>query len=435
MDHDRFPFNFRKTHKIMKSIFTLLTISLFISLTFGQVDIGLEIESADDGIIIGEVSGTGIHIDEALGTGLKVSSSGMFGVDAQGFLAAGVFRGRVGVGTDSPLNNIHSHLGSASSNYMQITNFNTGTSNSDGLHIGIMSSGIASILQKENLRLQLGTNNQERMTISSQGLVGIGTASPGEKLHIHSSGSNESLVRATNGNITQGLELGVEDNGDALIIHRDKNNLNFGTNNVIGMTLDEGGDVGIGVDDPAARLHIQDESLTQFHMSVTDNVQGDRDWGIETSSQSFQIKDLSQSVSFQSKISINAQSGDVGLGDPTPDADFDITRNSTYSHINAGDAMFTVSSSRSLKENIRKVDVENILEKMSKVDVQNYDWRPDVFSGEEKDRQNKMGLIAEDFHTILGRGSDKEINTNEVIMVLWMAVQELRKELKSIRNR
>ncbi|MBU4348502.1 hypothetical protein KJ671_03335 [Patescibacteria group bacterium] len=34
-------------------------------------------------------------------------------------------------------------------------------------------------------------------------------------------------------------------------------------------------------------------------------------------------------------------------------------------------------------------------------------------------------LIAEDFHVIFERGSDKELNGNEVQMALWLAVQEL----------
>lgn len=410
------PMNFMENSKIMKILLTLTAIFSIITLNYAQVT---------DGIII----------EEATETGLKVESAGMYGIDVQGSSAAGVFRGRVGVGTDAPQTNMHSHQGTSTSNYLKITNASTGSNLSDGLNLGISSTGNAFIMQKENLRLQFGTNDNERMTISGQGLVGIGTASPGEKLHLHSSGSNQSFYKATNGNTTQGIEMGIEDNGDALIMHRDKNNLKFGANNTIGMTLDEAGDLGIGIDDPDARLHIQDASLTKFHMSVTDAVQGDRDWGIETSSQSLQIKDLSQPFSSQSKISINAQSGDVGIGDPTPDADFDVTRNSTYSHLNAGDATFTVSSSRSLKENIQRVRVDNILEKMANVQVQNYDWRPEVFSGEEDDRTNKIGLIAEDFHTILGRGSDREINTNEVIMVLWMAVQELRQELKNIRSR
>lgn len=402
--------------KIMKILLTLTAIFSIITLNHAQVT---------DGIII----------EEATETGLKVESAGMYGIDVQGSSAAGVFRGRVGVGTDSPQTNMHSHQATSDANYFKITNTSSGTGSSDGFDLGINSSGNALVMQKENLRLQFGTNNLERMTISDQGLVGIGTVSPDEKLHLHSSGSNESFYKATNGNTTQGIEMGIEENGDALIIHRDKNNLTFGTNNVIGMTLDEGGDLGIGVANPGARLHIKDQSLTQFHISVADDVQGDRDWGIETSSQSFQIKDLSQPVSFQSKISINAMSGDVGLGDPTPDADLDVTRNNTYSHLNAGDATFTVSSSRSLKEKIRRVQVENILEKVAAVQVQNYDWRKEVFSGEEDDRTNKIGLIAEDFHTILGRGNEKEINTNEVIMVLWMAVQELSIELERIKGR
>jgi hypothetical protein len=44
--------------------------------------------------------------------------------------------------------------------------------------------------------------------------------------------------------------------------------------------------------------------------------------------------------------------------------------------------------------------------------------------------KDKIGLMAEDFHTVFGRGSDKLINGQEVEMALWLAVQELTAENK-----
>ncbi len=44
-----------------------------------------------------------------------------------------------------------------------------------------------------------------------------------------------------------------------------------------------------------------------------------------------------------------------------------------------------------------------------------------------------MGLIAEDFHVIFERGSDKQLNGNEVQMALWLAVQELKAENNELK--
>ena len=46
-----------------------------------------------------------------------------------------------------------------------------------------------------------------------------------------------------------------------------------------------------------------------------------------------------------------------------------------------------------------------------------------------------MGLIAEDFHTVFGRGDEKYINGQEVQMALWLAVQQLTEKNKELTDR
>ncbi len=89
----------------------------------------------------------------------------------------------------------------------------------------------------------------------------------------------------------------------------------------------------------------------------------------------------------------------------------------TFSRINAGSTTFTASSSRTIKENLVPVSLKGILEKISAIDVYKYDF----ISG-PKDR---LGLMAEDFHQVFQRGSDKLIDGQEVEMALWLAVKEL----------
>jgi DNA anti-recombination protein RmuC len=94
------------------------------------------------------------------------------------------------------------------------------------------------------------------------------------------------------------------------------------------------------------------------------------------------------------------------------------------SFIDAGSAQFTFSSSRTIKENLSPVQVPNILDKISQVGVYNYDY----INGPK----DKLGLMAEDFHTVFGRGSDKLINGQEVEMALWLAVQQLTAQNKEL---
>ncbi|MFA9288282.1 MAG: MerR family DNA-binding transcriptional regulator [Weeksellaceae bacterium] len=109
--------------------------------------------------------------------------------------------------------------------------------------------------------------------------------------------------------------------------------------------------------------------------------------------------------------------GNVGIGTTDPQADLDIASGASYSRANAGDTQFTASSSRTLKENFSEVTVANIRDRILGTQVYTYD-----FIDGPKDR---MGLIAEDFHTIFGRGSNKMINGQEVQMALWLGMQDL----------
>ena len=122
--------------------------------------------------------------------------------------------------------------------------------------------------------------------------------------------------------------------------------------------------------------------------------------------------------------------GDVGIRCNNPASDLVISATAncsgSQSSINAGSAQFTVSSSRTIKENLEPVAVPDLLERISKVDVYTYDFK--------KGAKNRLGLMAEDFHTVLERGSDKLIDGNDVQMALWLAVQQLTAQSKALQE-
>ncbi len=128
-----------------------------------------------------------------------------------------------------------------------------------------------------------------------------------------------------------------------------------------------------------------------------------------------------------------ASAGEVGIGCQTPD--FDLTIGSvvancsagSYSKINAGSATFTTSSSRSLKKNLQDVEPGNILDKVANIDVYEYDFI--------EGPAGRLGLMAEDFHEVFGRGSDKEIDGQDVMMALWLSVQELTSQNKALAEK
>lgn len=85
--------------------------------------------------------------------------------------------GRLGIGTTSP--NYLLHIGAGAVNaQLQFTTTGTGTTTSDGFHLGVNNSTLnAFILQKENADLQFLTNDTERMRITSGGELLINTTS------------------------------------------------------------------------------------------------------------------------------------------------------------------------------------------------------------------------------------------------------------------
>jgi hypothetical protein len=118
----------------------------------------------------------------------------------------------------------------------------------------------------------------------------------------------------------------------------------------------------------------------------------------------------------------------VGIGTVSPGSQLVIANGATTSSINAGSAQFTVGSSRTIKENIEPIDVPDILQKIEAVPVVTYDFK-------DNGPKDRLGLIAEDFHQVLGRGDDKHIDGQDVQMALWMAVQKLTAENKALTER
>jgi hypothetical protein len=96
------------------------------------------------------------------------------------------YGGNVGIGTASPNYLLHIAAGAANPQ-LQFTSTGTGSTTSDGFHIGVNNSTLnAFLLQKENADLQILTNDTERMRITSGGNVLIGTTTDsGARLQVN----------------------------------------------------------------------------------------------------------------------------------------------------------------------------------------------------------------------------------------------------------
>ena len=204
------------------------------------------------------------------------------------------------------------------------------------------------------------------------------------------------------------------------------------------------GNVGLGTSSPDFDLDIDNGTLaaanfvvrgTSGSMILQDQnaTSGQQAAQNLVSAGTWKLRGLSDDLGSQTVrgIAVDLADGDVGiLCDSSLNADLTVgsqgsCSSGTRSTLNAGDTMFTASSSRTIKEHLEPLEVDDILEKIQEIPVYHYD-----FITGPKDR---VGLVAEDFHQVFERGSDQVLSGQEVQMALWLAVQELTKRTEEQR--
>jgi len=97
--------------------------------------------------------------------------------------------GKLGIGTSNPVGRLHLHKAdSGTIDALMITNSDT---TNNGLTIGVNSGEQPFFFNGSNTDMTFGTNNTERLRITSSGNVGIGTSSPDAPLTIHNDSDPE----------------------------------------------------------------------------------------------------------------------------------------------------------------------------------------------------------------------------------------------------
>jgi hypothetical protein len=169
---------------------------------------------------------------------------------------------RVGINEDEPNYelNIHRH-GTGTDCFMQMTNYTIGNSLTDGLLMGVDYAGNAYLLNQETGSLTLSTDDQTRITVDSDGEVGVGTSSPQALLHLHESTPAHPnfahfTVLNTGAGQLDGLNVGLGSGGEAYFWNYENSDIRFATNDTDRMRIKGNGKVGIGEQTPEVGLEL-----------------------------------------------------------------------------------------------------------------------------------------------------------------------------------
>jgi hypothetical protein len=173
-------------------------------------------------------SAVAIHAPDTNELAIRTSSTERLRIDSSG---------KVGIGITSPNYPIHINKSDSSGCWTQFTNAATGTSSNSGAIVGIDSNRDFRINLYEEKDIEFYTSGIRRMTIDSDGNVGIGTNLIDDaKLHVTDLDVSIGDVTVTNTGtgVTGGTDLNTKiSDGDRIKI----NNEIFGVSSVAATTL------------------------------------------------------------------------------------------------------------------------------------------------------------------------------------------------------
>ncbi|MCC6447061.1 MAG: hypothetical protein IT215_00035, partial [Chitinophagaceae bacterium] len=170
----------------------------------------------------------------------------------------------VGIGGSSvPVSRVHLNNTDGTLMDLRLTNNTSGHTATDGLVIS-QTGNVATIMNNENSSLILGTNNNNQITITNGGAVGVGTTTPTTKLDVNgqirmqggSPGAGKLMTSDANGVGSWSTAAGaglVSGSGTNNYVPKFTNANTIGNSHIYALS----DAVGIGTTSPGAKVHVR----------------------------------------------------------------------------------------------------------------------------------------------------------------------------------
>jgi hypothetical protein len=284
------------------------------------------------------------------------------------------------------------------------------------------------------LRISHGVNpgSNELMSVVQNGNVGIANANPVVKLHVTGnrvrleSGAKRVDLRADGGSVdlqSETHDLYLHSNGPS------------GRNRVIINPFGGEGNVGVGVTNPAVKLHVVGDRVRVEGAGKKLDLRADGG-AVDVQSTTHDLYLHSNGPSGRNRVIINpfGGEGNVGVGTTSPADKLHVAGN-----VRAND--FIVTSDASLKQDVRPM--RDALSKVRRLRGVEFGWKGDVDGADGVAPRRGAGVIAQEVEAVApelveappGDEAYRGVNLSGVVGMLIEALKELAAENGALRRR
>lgn len=299
----------------------------------GEDDVNDDDADPDNELQTLSISGNDLSISDGNTVSLPESASSVWNKLGDNVYFSG---GKVGIGIDSPEEDLVVHTGSAPISSIAVQTDASGSSTHDGLQMFIGATNEGNLVNYENANLNFGTNNSIDMTITTDGRLGIGTTNPSEKLQIK--GGNIILDKGFGYKISNNngySEIKSLFGDDLSIVSYSGDDITFFTSANSGgtatsrLTIDNNGKVGIGTAEPQEILHVRESNPRILIEATSSNPEINFKNAEEPNSSAWAIykKESTGDLMFYQngdKLTLQKNTGNIGIGTTNPQGKLDV---------------------------------------------------------------------------------------------------------------